>query len=212
MSIADEIIGTHYRYPDYFQVGRQKVGEYARADAAQADDDDLPAEATAVVRQAPARVGAPKPASLAARRPMGGDQSGTAELSLNDLQAMSESRGREDEDELDLDLHEEHSGDSELPELAEEAKTRQVKLVDVQGAPPPDDYDDTADTDPPPGPTGDGDDDDDDDDAPMTRPRDEATMKIAFADIQPPPGGRSKRTPTRVGPLHSSAMATYVGS
>ena len=31
MSIADEIIGTHYRYPDYFQVGRQKVGEYARA-------------------------------------------------------------------------------------------------------------------------------------------------------------------------------------
>lgn len=160
-----------------------------------ADHDDLPAEATAVVRQAPARVGAPKPASLAARRPMGGDQSGTAELSLNDLQAMSESRGREDEDELDLDLHEEHSGDSELPELAEEAKTRQVKLVDVQGAPPPDDYDDTADTDPPPGPTGDGDDDDDDDDAPMTRPRDEATMKIAFADIQPPPGGRSKRTP-----------------
>lgn len=31
MSIADEIIGTHYRYPDYFQVGRQKVGEYSRA-------------------------------------------------------------------------------------------------------------------------------------------------------------------------------------
>ena len=29
---------------------------------------------------------------------MGGDQSGTAELSLNDLQAMSESRGREDEE------------------------------------------------------------------------------------------------------------------
>ena len=31
MSIAEEIIGTHYRYPDYFEVGREKVREFARA-------------------------------------------------------------------------------------------------------------------------------------------------------------------------------------
>ena len=28
---ADGIIGTHYRYPDYFEVGRQKVREFAMA-------------------------------------------------------------------------------------------------------------------------------------------------------------------------------------
>lgn len=31
MSIAQEIIGTHYRYPDYFEVDREKVREFARA-------------------------------------------------------------------------------------------------------------------------------------------------------------------------------------
>jgi acyl dehydratase len=31
MAIADDIIGTHYRYPDYFQVGREKVREFAKA-------------------------------------------------------------------------------------------------------------------------------------------------------------------------------------
>ena len=31
MSIAADIIGTHYRYPDYFEVGREKVREFARA-------------------------------------------------------------------------------------------------------------------------------------------------------------------------------------
>jgi acyl dehydratase len=31
MSIAEEIIGTHYRYPDYFQVDREKIREFARA-------------------------------------------------------------------------------------------------------------------------------------------------------------------------------------
>lgn len=31
MSIAAEIIGTHYRFPDYFLVGREKVREYAKA-------------------------------------------------------------------------------------------------------------------------------------------------------------------------------------
>jgi acyl dehydratase len=31
MSIAEEIIGTHYRYPDYFEVNREKVRELARA-------------------------------------------------------------------------------------------------------------------------------------------------------------------------------------
>ncbi len=25
MGIADDIIGTHFRYPDYFEVGREKV-------------------------------------------------------------------------------------------------------------------------------------------------------------------------------------------
>jgi acyl dehydratase len=29
--IAEEIIGTHYRYPDYFEVNREKVREFARA-------------------------------------------------------------------------------------------------------------------------------------------------------------------------------------
>lgn len=31
MSIAADIIGTHYRYPDYFEVGREKVREFAKA-------------------------------------------------------------------------------------------------------------------------------------------------------------------------------------
>jgi acyl dehydratase len=31
VSIAEDIIGTHYRYPDYFEVNREKVREFARA-------------------------------------------------------------------------------------------------------------------------------------------------------------------------------------
>ncbi len=31
MAIAEEIIGTHYRYPDKFVVGREKIREYAHA-------------------------------------------------------------------------------------------------------------------------------------------------------------------------------------
>ena len=31
MGIAEEIVGTHYRYPDYFEVGREKVREFANA-------------------------------------------------------------------------------------------------------------------------------------------------------------------------------------
>lgn len=31
MSIAADIIGTHYRYPDYFEVGREKIREFATA-------------------------------------------------------------------------------------------------------------------------------------------------------------------------------------
>jgi acyl dehydratase len=31
MAIAEEIIGTHYRYPDYFEVGREKIREFAHA-------------------------------------------------------------------------------------------------------------------------------------------------------------------------------------
>lgn len=31
MSIAAEIIGTHFRYPDYYLVGREKIREYAKA-------------------------------------------------------------------------------------------------------------------------------------------------------------------------------------
>ncbi len=41
MSIAQEIIGTHYRYPDYFEVGREKMREFARA-----VKDDHPAHYT----------------------------------------------------------------------------------------------------------------------------------------------------------------------
>lgn len=35
-SIASDIIGTHYRYPDYYLVGREKIREYATA--IQSDD------------------------------------------------------------------------------------------------------------------------------------------------------------------------------
>src|SRR5512142_2439032 len=31
MAIAEEIVGTHYRYPDYFAVDREKIREFARA-------------------------------------------------------------------------------------------------------------------------------------------------------------------------------------
>jgi acyl dehydratase len=31
MAIAEEIIGTHYRYPDYFAVDREKIREFAKA-------------------------------------------------------------------------------------------------------------------------------------------------------------------------------------
>jgi acyl dehydratase len=31
MSIAENIVGTHYRYPDYYQVDREKVREFAKA-------------------------------------------------------------------------------------------------------------------------------------------------------------------------------------
>lgn len=31
MSIAADIIGTHYRYPDHFEVGREKIREFAYA-------------------------------------------------------------------------------------------------------------------------------------------------------------------------------------
>ena len=31
MAIAEDIIGTHYRYPDHFEVGREKIREFARA-------------------------------------------------------------------------------------------------------------------------------------------------------------------------------------
>jgi acyl dehydratase len=41
VSIAEDIIGTHYRYPDYFEVNREKVREFARA-----VKDDHPAHFT----------------------------------------------------------------------------------------------------------------------------------------------------------------------
>ena len=43
MSLGSKIVGMHYRYPDYYEVGREKVREYAVAvkndDAAFFDDD-----------------------------------------------------------------------------------------------------------------------------------------------------------------------------
>ncbi|BBZ79390.1 UPF0336 protein [Mycolicibacterium anyangense] len=36
MSIASEIIGTHFRYPDYYLVGREKIREFAKS--IQSDD------------------------------------------------------------------------------------------------------------------------------------------------------------------------------
>ena len=41
MGIAEDIIGTHYRYPDYFEVDREKIREFARA-----VKDDHPAHFT----------------------------------------------------------------------------------------------------------------------------------------------------------------------
>ena len=41
MGIADDIIGTHYRYPDHFEVDREKIREFARA-----VKDDHPAHFT----------------------------------------------------------------------------------------------------------------------------------------------------------------------
>ena len=41
MAIAENIIGTHYRYPDYFEVNREKIRELARA-----VKDDHPAHYT----------------------------------------------------------------------------------------------------------------------------------------------------------------------
>ena len=41
MSIAEDIVGTHYRYPDYFEVDREKIREFARA-----VKDDHPAHYT----------------------------------------------------------------------------------------------------------------------------------------------------------------------
>ena len=37
MSLSDKIVGMHYRYPDYYEVGREKIREYA---AAVKNDDD----------------------------------------------------------------------------------------------------------------------------------------------------------------------------
>ena len=31
MSFGSDIVGTHYRYPDHYLVGREKIREYARA-------------------------------------------------------------------------------------------------------------------------------------------------------------------------------------
>ena len=37
MSLSDKIVGMHYRYPDYYEVGREKIREYA---VAVKNDDD----------------------------------------------------------------------------------------------------------------------------------------------------------------------------
>ncbi|MGK2882935.1 MAG: FAS1-like dehydratase domain-containing protein [Mycobacterium sp.] len=44
--VAGEIIGTHYRYPDFFEVGREKVREFA---AASMDDHPFHHDADAAV-------------------------------------------------------------------------------------------------------------------------------------------------------------------
>ena len=48
MAIAENIIGTHYRYPDYFEVGREKIREFAEAVGEVADVEIAP-DADAVV-------------------------------------------------------------------------------------------------------------------------------------------------------------------
>ena len=43
MSLTSDIVGMHYRYPDHYVVGREKIREYATAvkneDASYFDDD-----------------------------------------------------------------------------------------------------------------------------------------------------------------------------
>ena len=43
MSLSSNIVGMHYKYPDYYEVGREKIREYATAvkndDAAFFDDN-----------------------------------------------------------------------------------------------------------------------------------------------------------------------------
>ena len=53
MSIASDIIGTHFRYPDYFLVGREKIREFATA--IQADDPLHFSEEAATSRRLPRR-------------------------------------------------------------------------------------------------------------------------------------------------------------
>ncbi len=47
MSLSDKIVGMHYRYPDYYEVGREKIREYAAAVKNEDDayfEDDAAAE------------------------------------------------------------------------------------------------------------------------------------------------------------------------
>lgn len=47
MSLSDKIVGMHYRYPDYYEVGREKIREYAAAIKNEDDayfEDDAAAE------------------------------------------------------------------------------------------------------------------------------------------------------------------------
>ena len=41
MSFASDIIGTHYRYPDYYLVGREKIREYAAAVQCRGSDHSM---------------------------------------------------------------------------------------------------------------------------------------------------------------------------
>ena len=191
------------------QAGAPAPVPTGEADADDSDDFDDGAGATAVVRHphpsshppgaAAASAGRSAPLSgHNARRPVGADASGTAELALEDLQFMDRtpnpSAGGDAPASSAPDDHE----DDDVGELDEDAKTRQVKLAEIRpsaGAGSASALSDAGAHASPHASADDDDDDDDDDDGPRPPRPGEATVKIAFADIKPPTAPRTKQGP-----------------
>ncbi|MCA9575908.1 MAG: hypothetical protein H6726_06950 [Sandaracinaceae bacterium] len=152
------------------------------------DDGDEVAEPTAVVRHPNAALASP-------------EQSGSVQLTLEEVQIM-------DSGDADLDDFVSNPAlaarESDPPELEEEAKTRQVKVADIQPAPSVArtahgrsaledargrEHSALADAGGDDGERAPREDSSDE----LVLPRDQATMKIAYADIAPPAGAQRTR-------------------